>query len=68
MGLHRYDANGGGGGDWQVVKVERIGGGGKGERNGMIISEILCLFLLQKLPILLAPLSFPLLHGLVTCK
>ena len=29
----------------------------------MIIGEILCLFLLQKLPILLAPLSFYPLHG-----
>ena len=29
----------------------------------MIIGEILCLFLLQKLTILLAPLSFSPLHG-----
>ena len=36
--------------------------------SGMIISEILCLFLLQKLPILLAPLSFSPLHGRVTRK
>ena len=31
--------------------------------SGMIIGEILCLFLLQKLPILLAPLSFSPLNG-----
>ena len=31
--------------------------------SGMIIGEILCLFLLRKLPILLAPLSFSPLHG-----
>ena len=30
---------------------------------GMIIGEVLCLFLLQKLPILIAPLSFSPLHG-----
>ena len=35
---------------------------------GMIIGEILCLFLLQKLPILLDPLFFSPLHGLVTRK
>ena len=35
---------------------------------GMIIGEILCLFLLRKLPIFLAPLSFSPLHGSVTCK
>ena len=29
----------------------------------MIIGEILCLFVLRKLPILLAPHSFSLLHG-----
>ena len=29
----------------------------------MIIGEILCLFLLQKFPILLAPLSLSSLHG-----
>ena len=31
--------------------------------RGMIIGEILCLFLLQKLPILLAPISFSPLYG-----
>ena len=31
--------------------------------NGMIIGEILCFFLSQKFPILLAPLSFYPLHG-----
>ena len=36
--------------------------------SGMIIGDILCLFLLQKLPILLAPLSFSPLHGRVTRK
>ena len=40
-----------------VEKVREMGG------SGMIISEILCLFLLQKLPVLLAPLSFSPLHG-----
>ena len=52
-------------------RVEGIGGGGKCERNGwrgMIIGEILCLFLLQKLPILLDPLSFYPLYGRVTRK
>ena len=49
--------NGGGG------QVEGLGGVGKGERNGMIVGEILCLFLLRKLPILLVPLSFSPLHG-----
>ena len=34
----------------------------------MIIGEILCLFVLQKFPILLAPLSFSPLHGWVTRK
>ena len=40
-----------------VEKVRETGG------TGMIIGEILCLFLLRKLPILLAPLSFSPLHG-----
>ena len=40
-----------------VEKVKERGG------SGMIISNILCLFLLQKLPILLSPLSFSPLHG-----
>ena len=40
-----------------VEKVRETGSG------GIIISEILCLFLLLKLPILLAPLSFSRLHG-----
>ena len=40
-----------------TVKVRVIGGG------EMIISEILCLFLLRKLLILLVPLSFFPLHG-----
>ena len=31
--------------------------------RGMSIGELLSLFLLQKLPILLAPLSFSSLHG-----
>ena len=40
--------------------VEKVREAGK---SGMIIGEISCLFLLQKLPILLAPLSFYPLHG-----
>ena len=36
--------------------------------SGMLIGEILCLFLLQILPILLALLSFTPLHGSVTRK
>ena len=44
--------------DSEVVEKVRETGG-----SGMIISEILCLFLLQKLPILLSPLSFSPLHG-----
>ena len=40
-----------------VEKVRETGG------SGMIIGEILCLFLLRKLPILLALLSFSPLHG-----
>ena len=36
--------------------------------SGMIIGEILCLFLLLKLPILLVPLCFPPSHGWVNCK
>ena len=40
-----------------VEKVRETGG------SGMIIGEILCLSLLRKLPILLAPLSFSPLHG-----
>ena len=46
-------------------RVEGLGGGGKGEKTGgrgMIIGKILCLFLLQQFPLLLAPLSFSLLH------
>ena len=47
-------------------RVQGLGGGGKMRETGgigMIISEILCLFLLQKLPILLTLLSFSPLHG-----
>ena len=40
-----------------VEKVRETGS------SGMIIGELLCLFLLRKLPILLAPLSFSPLHG-----
>ena len=45
--------------------VEKVRGTG-GSR--MIIGNILCLFLLRKIPILLAPLSFSPLHGEVTHK
>ena len=50
----------GGGGlrDYEAAEKVRETGG-----RGMIIGEILCLFLLRKLPILLAPLSFSPLHG-----
>ena len=44
--------------DSEVVEKARETGG-----IGMIIGEILCLFLLQKLPMLLALLSFSPLHG-----
>ena len=44
--------------DLEVVEKARETGG-----MGMIIGEILCLFLLKKLPIFLAPLSFCPLHG-----
>ena len=44
--------------DSEVVEKARETGG-----NVMIIGEILCLFLLQKLPILLVPLSFSPLPG-----
>ena len=44
--------------DSEVVEKVRETGG-----IGMIIGEILCLFLLRKLPILLALLSFSPLHG-----
>ena len=37
------------------------------DSSGMIIGEILCLFLLRKLTTLLAPLSFYPLQGRVTC-
>ena len=40
-----------------VEKLRETGG------SGMIIGEILCLFLLQRLPILLAPISFSPLYG-----
>ena len=40
-----------------VEKVREKGG------SGMIIGEILCLLLLQKIPILLAPLYLYLLNG-----
>ena len=40
-----------------VEKAREMGG------IGMIIGEILCLFLLRKLPILLSPFSFSTLHG-----
>ena len=45
-----------------VEKVREMGS------SAMIISEILCLFLLQKLHVLLPPLSFSPLHGSVTRK
>ena len=45
-----------------VKKVREMSG------IGMIIGGILCLFLLQKLPILIAPLAFSPLHGQVTHK
>ena len=45
-----------------VEKVRETGG------SGMIIGEILCVSLLRKFPILLAPLSFSPLHGRVTRK
>ena len=44
--------------DSEVVEKARETDG-----NGMIIGEILCLFLLRKLSILLSPLSFSPLHG-----
>ena len=44
--------------DSEVVEKVRETGG-----SGMIISEILCLFLLRKLPILLASISFSPFHG-----
>ena len=44
--------------DFEVVEKARETGG-----IGMIIGEILCLFLLRKLPILLSPLSFSPLYG-----
>ena len=49
--------------DSQAVEkvVEMVG-------SGVIIGEILCLFLLPKLPIFIAPLSFYPLHGRVTRK
>ena len=72
MRSRRYDAKGGGGGDKRkrrsggtqdaVEKVRETGG------NGMIIDELLCLFLLRKLPILLALLSLSPLHGRITRK
>ena len=49
--------------DSEVVEKARETGG-----IGMIIGEILCLFLLRKLPILLPLLSFSPLHGGFTCK
>ena len=45
-----------------LKKVRETGG------IGMIIGGILCLFLLRKFHILLAPLYFSPLHGRVTCK
>ena len=45
-----------------VDKVRETGG------SGMIIGEILCLFLLRKLSVLLVPLSCSPLHGWVTRK
>ena len=44
--------------DSEVVEKARETGG-----IGMIIGEILCLFLLRNLPVFLAPLSFSPLHG-----
>ena len=50
--------------DSEVMEKARETGG-----IGMIIiGEILCLFLLQKLPILIAPLSLSPLHGWATRK
>ena len=49
--------------DSEAVEKARVMGG-----SGVIIGDILCLFLLRKLPILLAPLSFSPLHGRVTRK
>ena len=43
-----------------VEKVREMGG------SGMILGEILCLFLLQKFPIFLSPLSFSPFHGCFT--
>ena len=45
-----------------MVKARETGG------SGMIISEILCFFLLKQLPILLAPSPFSPLCGWVSCK
>ena len=47
----------------EAVEKARVMGG-----SGVIIGEILCLFLLQKNPILLASLSLSPLLGLVTRK
>ena len=44
--------------DFEAVEKVRETGG-----SGMIIGDILCLFLIQKFPILLVPHSFPPLHG-----
>ena len=44
--------------DSELVENVRVMGG-----SGMIIGDMLCLLLLQKLPILLAPLYFSPLHG-----
>ena len=49
-------------GYYAVEKVREMGG------SGMIIGEILCLLLLQQLPILIVPLSFYPLHGRINCK
>ena len=49
--------------DSEVVDKARETGGIR-----MIIGEILCLFLLRKWPILIAPLSFYPVHGWVTRK
>ena len=67
MWSRHYDANCEGGGesaeedelrDSGVVEKARETGG-----IGMIIDEILCLFLLRKLPIFISPLSFSPVHG-----
>ena len=70
MRLRRYDADDGGDGEREdkLNDSEAVGKVRETAGSGMIIGGILCLFLLRKLPILLAPLSFSPLHGRVTRK